>query len=473
MAYDKTIWVNNSSPPINDTNLNHIETGIDEAHDAVENLSTGHNHDGTDSKNVIAANITNTPAGNIAATNAQAAINELDDEKVAKSTFGEQSILAAVAADTPVAVTVAEQTLVGRITGGNIDDLSIAQVQALIDVEAGADVTDATNVNAAGAVMESDFGEQTILAATTNNTPITVGISPSRFIGRTDASDIEDLTSAEALVILGVEAGADVTDATNVNDAGAVMGSDYNANTILAANTNDTPTALTVAVNTLIGRGASGNIDDMDVGAQSFTNLLENGDFESWSAGTSAAPDGWNFVTGAISRETSPKLGTYCEGITRAGSDAFDNQDVPNHTNYQGRTVTFGCWVKTSTASQARIRVRDHITAITSSYHTGGGTWEWLTAILNVNATATSLKCQHQVMNTNGIAYFDGAILVEGSVCPAFSPKPLIDDGITWHEHTPSAANASGKAGQVCWDTSYIYVCTATDTWKRVAIATW
>ena len=38
---------------------------------------------------------------------------------------------------------------------------------------------------------------------------------------------------------------------------------------------------------------------------------------------------------------------------------------------------------------------------------------------------------------------------------------------------TPASAAAAGTIGTVCWDTSYIYVCTATNTWKRVAIATW
>lgn len=39
--------------------------------------------------------------------------------------------------------------------------------------------------------------------------------------------------------------------------------------------------------------------------------------------------------------------------------------------------------------------------------------------------------------------------------------------------HTPSSASDTGIAGTVTWDASYIYVCTATNTWKRVAIATW
>jgi len=38
---------------------------------------------------------------------------------------------------------------------------------------------------------------------------------------------------------------------------------------------------------------------------------------------------------------------------------------------------------------------------------------------------------------------------------------------------TPASASATGVAGSICWDSSYIYVCTATNTWKRVAIATW
>lgn len=37
----------------------------------------------------------------------------------------------------------------------------------------------------------------------------------------------------------------------------------------------------------------------------------------------------------------------------------------------------------------------------------------------------------------------------------------------------PASASAAGEAGQWAQDTDYIYVCTATDTWKRAAISTW
>ena len=63
----------------------------------------------------------------------------------------------------------------------------------------------------------------------------------------------------------GIEAAADVTDATNVNAAGAVMEADYNANTILAATSSDTPVALTVAEQTLVGRITGGAIDSLTI----------------------------------------------------------------------------------------------------------------------------------------------------------------------------------------------------------------
>ena len=38
---------------------------------------------------------------------------------------------------------------------------------------------------------------------------------------------------------------------------------------------------------------------------------------------------------------------------------------------------------------------------------------------------------------------------------------------------TPAAANAAGNAGDICWDADSLYVCVATNTWKKAAISTW
>jgi hypothetical protein len=38
---------------------------------------------------------------------------------------------------------------------------------------------------------------------------------------------------------------------------------------------------------------------------------------------------------------------------------------------------------------------------------------------------------------------------------------------------TPASATDTGNAGDHCWDANYLYVCTATNTWKRAALSTW
>ena len=63
--------------------------------------------------------------------------------------------------------------------------------------------------------------------------------------------------------------------------------------------------------------------------------------------------------------------------------------------------------------------------------------------------------------NTGSAAsYFGGAVTIAGTVIHTLSA-------------TPASASATGTVGTMSWDASYIYICTAANTWKRVAIATW
>lgn len=38
---------------------------------------------------------------------------------------------------------------------------------------------------------------------------------------------------------------------------------------------------------------------------------------------------------------------------------------------------------------------------------------------------------------------------------------------------TPASASDTGNAGEICWDSNYIYVTVGTNTWKRAALSTW
>ena len=139
-----------------------------------------------------------------------------------------------------------------------------AEKTKLSGIEANADVTDATNVNAAGAIMESDFSSAKTIMVQQSGTgsPETLSVGQNTIVGRmsggsstiqalgvADAQsllNIEDgatadqtgaeikaayeaeantnaFTDAEKTKLSGIEANADVTDATNVAAAGAVI----------------------------------------------------------------------------------------------------------------------------------------------------------------------------------------------------------------------------------------------------------
>ena len=93
------------------------------------------------------------------------------------------------------------------------ENFTTADHSKLDGIEASADVTDTTNVTAAGALMDSEL---TDLAGVKGVTISTLQVKPSE-----GAFANGDKTKLDA-----IEASADVTDATNVNAAGAVMNSD-------------------------------------------------------------------------------------------------------------------------------------------------------------------------------------------------------------------------------------------------------
>jgi hypothetical protein len=39
--------------------------------------------------------------------------------------------------------------------------------------------------------------------------------------------------------------------------------------------------------------------------------------------------------------------------------------------------------------------------------------------------------------------------------------------------YVPALANSTGSAGQIVWDSDYIYICVSTNTWKRSNVAAW
>ena len=82
---------------------------------------------------------------------------------------------------------------------------------------------------------------------------------------------------------------------------------------------------------------------------------------------------------------------------------------------FAGRTVTMGAWVKATDASHCRLRLYDGSTETDSSFHTGGGAWEWLEVTATMSASATYSRATIFFAGTGKTAYISQPMLVFGS----------------------------------------------------------
>ena len=74
-------------------------------------------------------------------------------------------------------------------------------------------------------------------------------------------------------------------------------------------------------------------------------------------------------------------------------------------------------------------------------------------------------------LRTTGAASIGGATTVAGTLTATdtvSAPSLKVTSS-----YTPSTSSSTGVTGQIVWDSSYVYICVATNTWKRAAITTW
>jgi hypothetical protein len=68
-------------------------------------------------------------------------------------------------------------------------------------------------------------------------------------------------------------------------------------------------------------------------------------------------------------------------------------------------------------------------------------------------------------------------IIINGNLGIGIIPETALDVDSNLvrirNNKTPASAADIGNKGEICWDSNYIYVCVATNTWKRTLINTW
>ncbi len=78
----------------------------------------------------------------------------------------------------------------------------------------------------------------------------------------------------------------------------------------------------------------------------------------------------------------------------------------------------------------------------------------------------------HQHNGHLKIGTFDGAN-AEGGEVDVSTGRVSVAGNLIISTHTPSSSSDAGEPGTIAWDASYIYICTAKNTWKRAALQSW
>jgi hypothetical protein len=283
-----------------------------------------------------AAEIVNTPAGNIAATDVQAALNELDTEKLSSAdvgsaafenvgtTIGDAVQLENVGGSAGLPAVDGSQ-LTNLPSGGGGNDISVedegveltAAVTKFNFVGAGITVTEpvANEVQVAvapgaapvdsvhgrtGVVVSAsgDYGsdqvdndstvsggtgsvstalEQLASDITAKTVDVVSNVASGVILGRDTAGsgDSEELGPTEVRTLINVEDGADVTDTANVTAAGAVMDSELTSESGIKT--------LTVPDNTTISGFGADLVDDVDAATARATLDVTLGNLPSFS----------------------------------------------------------------------------------------------------------------------------------------------------------------------------------------------
>lgn len=267
--------------------------------------------------------------GNDAALSAT--LTTLIGTKVAKSLYDAQTILVATTDDTPAPLTVNVDTLVGRLTGGNIASLSASQVRSMLSLVVG------TNIQA----WDGDLDTLAGLTATTNNFIVSVAgawasRTPAQVKTTLSLDNVDNVADASKPVSTaqGVAIALRLLASANLSDVASAPTSRYNLHDQVGA------ACKVVAIANVASKSGTTTIDGVALVAGDYVLLTAQ------SAGAENGP--WIIAAGAWTRPLDyPATGTVISRIYEVQAGTAYTGTLWMSTNFAAVTIdtTVTTWV--------------------------------------------------------------------------------------------------------------------------------
>jgi len=283
-------------------------------------------------------------------------------------------------------------------------------------------------------------------------------------------SSVRTKINAAINKIDGVEAGADVTDTANVTAAGALMDSELTSEASVKAldqgvATTDSPSFAGLTVDTTTFKVDAAN-NRVGIGTTSPSSTLDVvGDAE--ITGNLTVDTDTLYVDATNNRvgigDTSPVARMQ---VSRLGGA------VSSTPSLHGNTTVVVSSGNGTTAAGAYL-------AFLGGNGASGGVTFSDTDAAEIGALFYFHTDDSMRFTTNGTASSERMRIDSSGRVGIGTPTPtealdVNSDAIRIRTaQTPASASATGTTGQICWSSNYVYVCVATNTWKRAALSTW
>jgi hypothetical protein len=156
-------------------------------------------------------------------------------------------------------------------------------------------------------------------------------------------------------------------------------------------------------------------------------------------------------------------------------------QQIPDFAFLKGKTVYLGAWVYISAASGvdrvSGISIQDGVNVSYSELVPRDSQWHWVTVKHKVSADATVLQAElgrvdsalGKAAASGDIVFFANPVMVVGGKLRPHQGNP----SKRLLKYTPTNNTDAGKAGDMCYDDSYVYIWTSDNTVRRAALGTW
>lgn len=324
-----------------------------------------------------------------------------------------------------------------------------------------------------------------------------------------DGANITGVAHAENANIANVAYSVELANVANIGNI-ANLDLDGNVSNVLTGNGTFTKLGNIGALdldgnvsNVLVGDGTFtklGNIASIDLEGNTTTVMLGDGSF---SATIPTDQSNTQILYSDGSNITSSSSVTYngntfkVIGNTVTPFSAVANAINPiSGTRYSDDTIAPAIVLNKSRGSRGNattVAVGDQIAAVSTTAYVGNtlgtrtidGLVGWTPSIGVFSANVTALPAAN-----GGYPSTQTGIIISNAVSNVTKYAGVFDSAQQLQcygnlimnnggnasmatQYIPATASSSGTRGQIAYDASFIYVCTATNTWKRAALATW